>query len=298
LLSSFFKYTSINTAKAILTNQSFRFSSPLTFNDPFDIQTQIYTEFDADDLKGIVLSRIKEYVCGKKIIPDSKYNRENYFLVLKKSLNFSEENFNKIKEDLIILVDPVLIKIKNNVNYNNSAWLKGMKRSRVFCVTEDKGNLLMWAHYAQDHKGLVFEIENIHGSNNILSNIKKVSYGEKPISYFTLEELFDWVFFLEDPDFEKMLFHTYACYKSNHWDYEKEWRVLYDTQSLDQPALHFDRRFDSIQLKSISFGCNSRIEDILEIGRMAKLVNPKVELYKAKKKDREFALFFEKCDFC
>lgn len=292
MLNSYFKYTGIATAKAVLTNQSFRFSSPLCFNDPFDIQTRMYTEFDMDDLTNVVISRIEEYVSDKKLIPYSKSDNENSILKLKRALELTGNNFNQIKADLIPLVEDVTRRIKASVSYHNNAWLKGMQRTRAFCVTETKDNLLMWAHYAQDHTGIVFEIENINSSNNILSNIEKVQYGEKPISYFTLDELLDWILFSIEPDFKKILYFTYACYKSNHWDYEHEWRVLYDTNSPELPVLYFDCKFNSVQLKSIYFGCKTSNENMVEISRMAILVNPKIELYRAEKKEGSFSLTF------
>ena len=58
--SSFFKYAAPDTVIAILKNQTIRYSSPLSFNDPFDFQSGLYLDFDLDSLHGKVLDRLFE----------------------------------------------------------------------------------------------------------------------------------------------------------------------------------------------------------------------------------------------
>lgn len=265
MLNSYYKYTNTDTAKAILTHQSFRFSSPINFNDPFDIQSKLYTEFDINTFSSIVMSRIKDYVKGKRLIPDSRSSEGNGISDLKKAIELTGIHESKIEPFLIPLIEEATKRFKKSLDYHNAVWLKGMKQSRVFCVTETNDNLLMWSHYAQDHRGVVFEIENINEEGNILSTIKSVSYNDKPISYFSLEELINWTIFQIEPDFSKIMYSAHAWHKSKHWEYEKEWRVVEICCESETPKLYLDRKFIPKQLKSIIFGCKTSDEHIQNI---------------------------------
>ena len=52
-------------------------------------------------------------------------------------------------------------------------WHDKVPRMRMLCITEEHDNLLMWAHYAQNHTGAVLEFrvmpeEDIHVFANAL----------------------------------------------------------------------------------------------------------------------------------
>jgi hypothetical protein len=55
----FFKYATTSTALAILTSSSVRYSSPLLFNDPFDLQTGMPLRFDMNVLPERLFARIE-----------------------------------------------------------------------------------------------------------------------------------------------------------------------------------------------------------------------------------------------
>jgi hypothetical protein len=52
---SFFKYVSRETAKAVLSNNTLRWSSPILFNDPFDIQFDLRVEVNRRVVKSKAL---------------------------------------------------------------------------------------------------------------------------------------------------------------------------------------------------------------------------------------------------
>lgn len=58
----FFKYSSVSTAIKILETSSVRYSSPLIFNDPFDIQSGLHLPFDTGSFPERVLQRIRDLV--------------------------------------------------------------------------------------------------------------------------------------------------------------------------------------------------------------------------------------------
>jgi hypothetical protein len=58
---SFFKYAAPDTVLAILNSQMVRYSSPGSFNDPFDVQSGLHFDFDLTTLHGKVLDRLLEF---------------------------------------------------------------------------------------------------------------------------------------------------------------------------------------------------------------------------------------------
>ena len=47
---SFFKYTSAETARQVLANRTLRWSSPLLFNDPFDVPRELLFGITPEEL--------------------------------------------------------------------------------------------------------------------------------------------------------------------------------------------------------------------------------------------------------
>ncbi|EKF9154346.1 DUF2971 domain-containing protein [Vibrio cholerae] len=94
----------------------------------------------------------------------------------------------------------------------------------IISFTEDKENLLMWSHYADQHKGFVIEFDIEHEffsktySNGIdfVGSINRVLYKKK-----RLESLNEY---LIEPYF----------HKSDEWLYEKEHRLLVSLDAVDR----------------------------------------------------------------
>jgi hypothetical protein len=58
-----YKYFTAATAIAILTTQTFRWSSPLIFNDPFDVP-RVWEGFTYDEIADAMVARLAAYVRG------------------------------------------------------------------------------------------------------------------------------------------------------------------------------------------------------------------------------------------
>ena len=62
----FFKYTSASTALKILESSAVRYSSPLLFNDPFDVQSGLHFEFEIESLPEKIFQRIEQLVASDR----------------------------------------------------------------------------------------------------------------------------------------------------------------------------------------------------------------------------------------
>ncbi len=117
------------------------------------------------------------------------------------------------------LNDPFELKSVNLCNpvhaqaFDGTEISKGFKaemaqRFGVLCFSEDKTDLLQWAHYAERHKGICLGFD-VSGSEEKFGRVMYVA------------ERFPFPEQLDEP-FMRNLLST----KSEAWKYEKEWRVF------------------------------------------------------------------------
>lgn len=97
-----------------------------------------------------------------------------------------------------------------------------------FCsLTAIKDDLLMWAHYSDNHQGFCVGIDtrklsklaNVLARNEILLDMAKVEYSE------TMPEINFFSSMISDYYNQDMM--TLLCTKSKHWSYEQEFRLIY-----------------------------------------------------------------------
>ena len=88
----------------------------------------------------------------------------------------------------------------------------------ILCLSEECDSVLMWSHYAQDHKGVCFEFirteENLLGDDDICS----------PVNYFRHYPHIDIGQMVLNTDGRTIALMMKT--KSADWSYEKEWRLI------------------------------------------------------------------------
>lgn len=205
-----------------------------------------------------------------KYIPTHIYNKENQRInILKyifedKTLWFGNPlNFNdpfELKPHIKLLLDdenyPVANMVYSHFNANNQAHKVHYASIRnllnnigVLSLSGNKEHLAMWAHYADNHKGLVLEFEKNHWFLNnlklpdyaeVLHNLEKVSYvpreNRKSINsneYFTQE--------------------TFLT-KSIDWEYEDEYRMCVYVDTNDEYIDGIDINFPNDLITAVYFG--------------------------------------------
>ncbi|MDE1311747.1 DUF2971 domain-containing protein [Vibrio aestuarianus subsp. cardii] len=106
----------------------------------------------------------------------------------------------------------------------------------IISFTEEKDNLLMWSHYADEHRGMVIEFDTEHSFFNSDANYKLL-----PVMYrkSRLNKL------------GKHLMEPYF-HKSNEWAYEKEHRLLLSLYEADTNLIATRNRAHFEQQKYIT----------------------------------------------
>lgn len=166
----------------------------------------------------------------------------------------------------------------------------------VLSLTEDRNNLLMWSHYAENHKGFVvgFNISDAFFNKTFLNNTykpKEVLYNdERPSKYIV------------DLDYNCYLFT-----KGNIWKYEKEWRVVFN---IDTPSISNENIFGVLPtrntrgicklpktaVESIIFGANydqndleNNVNYIISLSECSH-----IKLYKSSLDDKHYSVNYDR----
>lgn len=288
----FFKYTSASTALKILETSAVRYSSPLLFNDPFDVQSGLHFEFEIESLPERVFQRIEQLVASDtKPVPQEGSLLGEAITIMWQ--NKSTHGFPR--EDIWNLVRPQLVGLKDQIiqlqsEYQNVWWNDFLPRLHVFSVVEDDDNLLMWSHYGDCHAGVVFSFRVLPQEDNPLCVARPVVYRNTPPSFFTEQQWLDDIFGLRKLDHTELYFQ-YAYVKSAVWAYEREWRV-WDLRPQPSPTRYHDYPLWDKEVEAVYFGCNIAPESKVAIMSLLSMKYPEAKLFQARKRSDEYRLEF------
>jgi hypothetical protein len=130
----------------------------------------------------------------------------------------------------------------------------------IFCLSECKGNLLMWSHYGDAHRGLCLEYSTSEGSLFGCS-LDQVSYTDAYSELSVTDNIdLNWT-------------RTYLSTKSDDWKYEKEWRIFYHTAGVHQAP--------SEDLSAVILGCMISCEDREEVIKWVASRSTHTQIYEA-----------------
>ena len=153
----------------------------------------------------------------------------------------------------------------------------------ISCLSESDSSLLMWAHYANNHKGMCVEYELLKISNQLKFTPVPVIYTNDRVTLSSLES--------ENLDHDTMkIFVESITTKSSEWNYEKEWRIIRDEAACGTRWNKADKGalLEMIRPTSITLGCRS--EGDFEKSVREYCEKEKVTLYKMEKNKDKYQL--------
>jgi hypothetical protein len=288
----FYKYPSAETAIKILESKVFRYSSPLLFNDPFDVQTGLHFDFDVSQFPEKVWTLIERLVLqsARPVFVDDSPMGQSIALMWEKtqSQGFRRTELRALFMPGLSALTKGLVLLQTRVQ---NLWRQNfLPRLRIFSVSEKKDNLLMWAHYSKDHTGVVFELRVMPEEDNPLCVAKPVKCCRLPPPLFSEGQWMD--FMLERTDLkEEEFFLDYANMKSDIWAYENEWRV-WDLESGSEPPLFSNYPIRENEIAAIYFGCRIAPETKAQILHLLQQY-PTTRAFQARKVRDEYQIEFD-----
>lgn len=286
---AFYKYLTPETTLAVLESGNLRYSSPLRFNDPFDVQSALHWEFDFDSLANKLTNRIEALAQGSEPLSDSADPSAKLVRLARE--HFPTKGFER--RFWLPLIHDMVRHLQQGMQATREEYLRKWKGEilpamRVFCVSEERDNLLMWAHYARDHTGAVMELWSLPEEDNPLSVASQVEYADSPIPFFTESEWIDDFTGQRRLDTTR-LYRRYAYVKGMCWAYEREWRV-WDPSGTGE--LFDDRGIRPNEFQAIYFGCRADPDFIQQAQQLLASRFPHVRCYQARKDHSRYGLLY------
>ena len=288
--NTFFKYMTAKVAKIVLINHTLRWSSPLLFDDPFDVLRNFNLGFDIEE---IIQPAVNEVI---KLI----YRRVTSGI---RSTPFIEKNWKRLQKlnsaqrDMILSSRlPKFIRhvIKLNNEKSKKQWTKFIPEFRILCLSEICDNLLMWSLYSDSHKGAVIELQCINELDSAWLEAQPVTYQDSPPILATKQE---WIKHITEQNpldvYQWKFYEPCTITKTTDWAYQKEWRIV----SFSRPGEsgHYsDYRFSPREVRSVYLGCEMSDENANDIISLLKYNLNHVKVYQGKKIEHERKLSFDR----
>ena len=253
----FYKYTSAETAKIIVCNRTLRWSSPILFNDPFDITQQLRLQFDTDSLKKAVTDRFAALI--ETGAPEDTKNPAIKALLMLVGSARSGVRLEMAEELRRDGSEPPTAGQSSSFEALGEMWSKIVPTFRVLCLSEQYDTTSMWLHYCDSYRGVVLRFSAIDELDSPFLVARPVQYQDEAPKIASVEE---WAKCItgESEHEHTVLFEEYLFVKTSDWTYEREWRI-FDMARPGETDHYADYPFHPKELTGIYFGPICREQD-------------------------------------
>jgi hypothetical protein len=286
-----FKYVTADTARTILENGTLRWSSPAMFNDPFDTQFDLHLEFDEATIIDLVLDEFWKIFSGQKILEpaNSLGHVLEWFLARERGIT-PDEIFRRHEHEIRDTINESIARAKTLIPELHKQQRQLLSRAKILCLSEVHDNILMWSHYARNHRGTVLEFDSDERKGSRFKMAERVIYSKTMPRLVNEKQMVQFVSgqWRMNP-YEIM--HNEIFVKADDWSYEKEWRIWLPDRDADRDFI--DIEFDREELVGIYFGSRMSEEDRMALDTLMKHF-PNASAYQARKSAREFSLQFDR----
>ena len=286
-----YKYLNAEGAYLSLRDCMVKCSSPALFNDPFDTITGIRRGFGIKEFSECWRKYLKMLVFSvEEPAFEELTDMSHRILNLRKTRN--EFNFDgEIDYDnpLIKEAEKQLIGSFEKEFASDEEFLFSW---RINCLTSRYNNLLMWAHYADMHKGAVIGYRCVPELNSCFCAASPVIYRQDIPSLGTAEEWVRHILGVERTKFEDRIMQMFIT-KSIDGEYEQEYRYNMLMKG-DGSEMYDLRDIHPREIHSIYLGCRISTEDKERILHTIRGQLNHVIVYQARKSKTQFKLEFER----
>lgn len=269
-----YKYTTVETARSILSTGRLRFQSPLRYNDPFDSQWDTLWQTKTPEAE----ARIRQLVI--RAILDPSCWPETIGLRWRRSLENEHKRLEGLSyQDQIDNIEAQLQPFLDSHMKDDRRirlLLDHLRRLRVQCLSETDMSIQMWSHYAEQHRGVVlaFDVQQLQSSFPL--PIRQVQYCDGPPECIDLDKWLQGMVFgiPYEPDYEKVT-SQHVLSKHAGWRYECEWRVVFGVEP-EVLGDYGDFEFRRSAVLEVVAGCRTDETRFKELASLSLAFNPNV----------------------
>jgi hypothetical protein len=294
-----YKYYSRTGAVATLRNRTVQLSAPAGFNDPFD--THLDDPFGSDPVDFIqeLQGAFVDFFLG-----DIDYsmlregpNKASIIAIhqgLKTASPAQREGYRleAMADDAVTLFD--IDELRRNSLEVVAYLVNTFSRYGIFCASDRPDILLLWSHYADEHRGFVFKFDPSVKKDSAFICARPVSYTQvRPLMYRTGADMIRKGLMMTLEASTREIIDSLVYTKAIEWNYEEELRLyIPDFVEVGQTRAYLS--FHAEELSTVFVGCRTSEEHEREVVALSRAINPKVSIYRAVKDAREYRLGFER----
>jgi hypothetical protein len=285
-----YKYTSQHGAECILTNKTLRFAKPSQMNDPFDVYI--------DDLLGMDLEEVHEHFIDRfvdTLFDDPQRCADLFGLpledVMAKSAflqNATDEDRARIKTAFksidLTAFSPELKRLRDEEPKLRDTFVQYLKNCAIFCATRNPTNLLMWAHYADQHHGAVIGFCPDTTRDSMLARLEPVRYTRTRPALLSEDVL-------TKPTMDAAAQANRRLYlsKGTEWSYEEEFRLFIPGDIPPEETATY-KTFYPNELVELYLGCRMSQKAKEDLTQRSIACNPAVHVYAVSIAKRAYGL--------
>ena len=247
----FYKYTKASVAKTVLATRRLRYSSPLLFNDPFDVTQELRLNFGESELSAALTDRVAWLI--EHADPGTPIKHPFFGPMILWAAGHAPDARRRMAGELREGVGGPTPGQAAALKSLKDAWSAMVPTFRILCLSELNDVAPMWNHYADKYQGVVLEFFAVEEVDSVFQVARPVVYQDAP----SIADVGAWVRCMlgEDEARWQDLFIEYLYVKTPGWSYEKEWRVpVPGRRRSDDNELFGDYGFHPRELTAIYFG--------------------------------------------
>ncbi len=291
-----YKYYNYASALRFLREGLVRFSPLASFNDPFELNAYPGSNITQEALGNAVKTAIIDVIDKRESLQVA--NRiSQYVMAYQQGMyqHYSPAEFAELLGEQVAAMQPV----SAPPQAARTLHAEYARRIGAFCLTEKFDNLLMWAHYADQYKGMVIGFDP-HKLGGEFACFAPVNYRDAFPSIEDVNEAADSYLGRPHavPDSLDAFMLENVFVKGHDWRDEKEWRAV-RFHECEPRADHetYDISKQLIQVPneavvSIHLGCRVTDDQRSMVCDLAYLFNSATEVYKSRVSHTRFELEF------
>lgn len=255
------------TAKLVLKNQTLRWSSPLCFNDPFDVPRALCFEVTPETVSKELMKRVLELIANP---PDNTSHLHKQLETVVKAVKMGLPQH--LQTNLIAEFQnnfASAAKSYTGLDSFRELWDGLLPALRILCLTDSPSHVAMWYHYADQYKGIVLEYAPPVLADSVFLQANPVTYPRAKPAFYDASGWAEFLTMKSEVAARKLLDEAVFT-KSPDWSYESEWRIVTFAEGVETKELFSDYKFCTAELKGIFLGPLLSEPEKCEILEMAK----------------------------
>ena len=236
-------------AKIVVVTRRLRWSSPLLFNDPFDITQELRLDFTQEEFNTALAKR---WAAILESGDASQVQHPAVGFALDIAMRFPADVRSQMAEEIRAMNSAATHGQIRAMEMLKSMWKEMVPTFRIICFSEINDATPMWLHYADKYKGVVLEFTAVDEVDSPLLVARPVIYQDSPPRIASVDTWVEHTLHMPGTDYRN-LFSELQYVKTSAWAYEREWRVVSHARP-GESGLFSDWGFFESELTGIYFG--------------------------------------------